>query len=54
MVARRESQTFRSPGDVAKAMGDAKSTVKRISCRTLEPGVGKKGFNAYAEGRESH
>ena len=32
-------------GDVARAMGDAESTVKRFYVRTLEPGVGKDWFN---------
>jgi hypothetical protein len=32
--------TFRSIGEVAKAMGDAESTVKRFYVQTLEPGVG--------------
>jgi len=36
--------TFRSLGDVAKAMGDAESTVKRYYTETLEPGIGKKWF----------
>jgi len=39
------AQTFRSSGDVARAMGDAESTVKRFYVRTLEPGVGKDWFN---------
>ena len=39
------AQTFRSSGDVARAMGDAESTMKRFYVRTLEPGVGKKWFN---------
>ena len=39
------AQTFRSAGDVARAMGDAESTVKRFYVQTLEPGVGKKWFN---------
>jgi hypothetical protein len=39
------AQTFRSSGDVARAMGDAESTVKRFYVQTLEPGVGKKWFN---------
>ena len=39
------AQTFRSSGDVARAIGDAESTVKRFYVRTLEPGVGKKWFN---------
>lgn len=38
------AQTFRSSGDVARAMGDAESTVKRFYVQTLEPGVGKKWF----------
>jgi hypothetical protein len=40
------AQTFRSAGDVARAMGDAESTVKRFYVQTLEPGVGKKWFHA--------
>ncbi len=39
------AQTFRSAGDVARAMGDAEGTVKRFYVRTLEPGVGKKWFS---------
>ena len=39
------AQTFRSAGDVARAMGDAELTVKRFYVRTLEPGVGKKWFS---------
>jgi hypothetical protein len=39
------AQTFRSSGDVARAMGDAESTVKRFYVRTLEPGTGKKWFS---------
>jgi hypothetical protein len=39
------AQTFRSSGDVARAMGDAESTVKRFYVQTLEPGVGKEWFN---------
>jgi hypothetical protein len=38
------AQTFRSSGDVARAMGDAESTVKRFYVQTLEPGVGKSWF----------
>jgi hypothetical protein len=37
--------TFRSSGEVARAMGDAEGTVKRYYVRTLEPGVGKRWFN---------
>ena len=40
--------TFRSSGDVARAMGDAEGTVKRYYVQTLEPGVGKKWFNLPA------
>jgi hypothetical protein len=40
-----DAQTFRSSGDVARAVGDAKSTVKRFYVRTLEPGLGKDWFN---------
>jgi hypothetical protein len=36
--------TFRSIGEVAKAMGDAESTVKRFYEQTLEPGVGHEWF----------
>ena len=39
------AQTFRSAGDVARAMGDAEGTVKRFYVQTLEPGVGKNWFN---------
>jgi hypothetical protein len=39
------AQTFRSSGDVARAMGDSESTVKRFYVRTLEPGIGKEWFN---------
>jgi hypothetical protein len=39
------AQTYRSSGDVARAMGDSESTVKRFYVRTLEPGVGKEWFN---------
>jgi hypothetical protein len=38
------AQTFRSAGDVARAMGDAELMVKRFYVQTLEPGVGKKWF----------
>src|SRR6516162_4301575 len=34
------AQTFRSLGDVARAMGDAEATVKRFYVQTLEPGEG--------------
>ena len=37
-------QTFRSSGYVARAMGDAESTVKRFYLRTLAAGVGKDWF----------
>jgi hypothetical protein len=43
------AQTFRSPGDVARAMGDAEGTVKRYYVQTLEPGVGKKWFNLTSD-----
>ena len=36
--------TFRSLGDVAKAMGDAQATVKSYYVETLEPGVGREWF----------
>jgi hypothetical protein len=39
------AQTFRSSGDVARAMGDAEGTVKQFYVQTLEPGVGKNWFN---------
>jgi hypothetical protein len=38
------AQTFRSLGDVAKAMGDQEATVKRYYIETLEPNVGMKGL----------
>ena len=38
------SLTFRSLGDVAKAMGDAEVTVKRYYVETLEPDVGREWF----------
>jgi hypothetical protein len=38
------AQTFRSLGDVAKAMGDAEATVKRFYVQTLEPGEGRMWF----------
>jgi hypothetical protein len=37
--------TFRSLGEVAKAMGDAEATVKRYYIETLEPGVGRAWFS---------
>ena len=43
------AQTFRSSGDVARAMGDSESTVKRFYVRTLEPGVGREWFNLQAK-----
>jgi hypothetical protein len=42
------AQTFRNAGDVAKAMGDAESTVKRFYTQTLEPGVGHHWFDPLA------
>lgn len=38
------AQTFRSVGDVAKAMGDQEATVKRYYIETLEPNVGHEWF----------
>jgi hypothetical protein len=38
------AQTFRSLGDVARAMGDAEATVKRFYVQTLEPGEGRMWF----------
>jgi hypothetical protein len=38
------AQTFRSTGDVAKAMGDKEETVKRYYIETLEPNAGKTWF----------
>jgi hypothetical protein len=38
------AQTFRSLGDVAKAMGDQEATVKRYYIETLEPDVGHAWF----------
>jgi hypothetical protein len=47
-VRHRGRLTARLPprfvGDVAKAMGDAQSTVKRYCTETLEPGTGKRWF----------
>ena len=40
------AQTFRSVGDVAKAMGDQETTVKRYYIETLEPDVGHEWFAA--------
>jgi hypothetical protein len=48
------AQTFRSSGDVARAMGDAESTVKRFYVRTLEPGAGKEWFDLSAKGSPSN
>jgi hypothetical protein len=39
------AQTFRSLGEVAKAMGDQEATVKRYYIETLEPNVGHEWFN---------
>ena len=41
--------TFRSLGDVAKAMGDAASTVKRNYTQTLEPDTGLAWFEPKLE-----
>ena len=38
------AQTFRSLGEVAKAMGDQEATVKRYYIETLEPDVGREWF----------
>ena len=38
-------QSIRSPGEVAKAMGDNESTVKRWYIQTLEPGDGHAWFD---------
>jgi hypothetical protein len=43
------AQTFRSSGEVAKAMGDTEGTVKRFYVQTLEPGVGKKWFKCQPD-----
>jgi hypothetical protein len=47
--------TFRSIGEVAKAMGDAEATVKRCYIETLEPDVGREWFapNRRRENRSS-
>jgi hypothetical protein len=37
------AKTFRSSGDVARAMGDAEGTVKRFYVQTLEPGAERIG-----------
>lgn len=39
------AQSFRSPGEVAKACGDLESTVKRFYTQLLEPGTGKAWFD---------
>ena len=39
------AQTFRSSGEVARAMGDSEGTAKRYYVQTLDPGMGKKWFN---------
>ena len=44
------AQTFRSSGDVARAMGDAEGTVKRFYVQTLEPGSGRGGLNFRRNG----
>jgi hypothetical protein len=36
--------TFRTIGEVAKAMGDSETTVKRFYVQTLESGVGHDRF----------
>ncbi len=42
------AQTFRSLGDVAKAMGDREETIKRFYVQTLKPGTGRKWFDPLA------
>jgi site-specific recombinase XerD len=39
------AQTFRSSGEVAKAMGDQESTIARFYTRKLEPETGRAWFN---------
>jgi len=39
------AQTFRSPGEVAKACGDLESTIKRFYTQLLESGSGKAWFD---------
>jgi hypothetical protein len=39
------AQTFRSPGEVAKACGDLESTIKRFYTQLLEPGSGRAWFD---------
>ena len=46
--------TIRSLGDVAKAMGDAESTVKRYYTETLEPGTGRKWFQVALRTAQKH
>jgi hypothetical protein len=35
------AQTFRSLGDVERAMGDREETIKRFYVQTLKPGTGR-------------
>ena len=45
------AQTFRSLGDVAKAMGDREETIKRFYVETLKPGTGREWFDPLAQPR---
>jgi hypothetical protein len=44
------AQTFRSLGDVAKAMGDREETIKRFYVQTLKPDTGRNWFYPLAQG----
>ncbi len=46
------AQTFRSLGEVAKAMGDREETIKRFYVQTLKPGTGRKWFDPLAQRRK--
>ncbi len=43
-------QSCRSPGDVAKAMGDLESTIRRYYVQTLKPDAGQEWFNSVPYG----
>ena len=43
------AQTFRSLGDVARAMGDREETIKRFYVQTLKPGTGRHWFDPLAQ-----
>jgi len=43
------AQTFRSLGDVARAMGDREETIKRFYVQTLKPGTGRNWFDPLGQ-----